>query len=74
MSPSQGLHLHGTAQHKKNADIYPCLERDFEHDPSVQAVKDRTCLRSSGHWDRPVTRLNPSKCTPAAYTISLYWT
>jgi hypothetical protein len=28
IGPSQDLCLHRTAQHRKNADIHPCLERD----------------------------------------------
>jgi hypothetical protein len=28
ISPIQGLHLHRTTRHKKNADTHPCSERD----------------------------------------------
>jgi hypothetical protein len=46
ISPSQGLYLHRTTQHRKTRDKHPCLERDSNHDPSNQPAKihasDRT--------------------------------
>jgi hypothetical protein len=57
ISPTQGLYLHRTTQHrkKKNADIHIHASSGIRtHDPSVQAVEDSTCLRQRDHWSRAV--------------------
>jgi hypothetical protein len=54
ISPTQGLYLHRTTQHRK--------KRTHIHDPSrirtcypnVRAAEESTCLRPRGHWNRQV--------------------
>jgi len=52
ISPSQGHYLHRTAQHRKERTHIHTSSGIRTHDPSVRSVKDRTCLRRRGHWDR----------------------
>jgi len=52
ISPSQGLYLHRTAQHRKTRTYIHASSCILTHDPSVQAVEDRKCFRSRGHSDR----------------------
>jgi hypothetical protein len=47
ISPTQGLYLHRTTQHRKTRTQIPASSGFRTHNPSVQAVKDRTCLRPS---------------------------
>jgi hypothetical protein len=56
ISPSQGLYVH-TEQHKHtinahSTDIH-ALSGIRSHDPSVRVSEDSSCLRQSGHCDRP---------------------
>jgi hypothetical protein len=50
-SPSQGLYLHRTTQHRKTRDIHPCLERD-SNPRSQQPTGQDPRLRPHGHCDR----------------------
>jgi hypothetical protein len=50
ISPSQGLYLHRTTQHK-DADKHPCLERD-SNPRSQQPTGQDPRLRPHGHCDR----------------------
>jgi hypothetical protein len=51
ISPSQGLYLHRTTQHRKTRDKYPCLERD-SNPRSQQPIGQDPRLRPHGHCDR----------------------
>jgi len=54
ISPTQGLYLRVTTQHRKtqtHTHIY--ASRGIRtHDPSVRAAEDSTSLRLRGHWGR----------------------
>jgi len=50
ISPTQGLYLHRTAQHRKTRTHIHVPSGIRTHDPSVRAVEDSTCLRPRGHW------------------------
>jgi hypothetical protein len=52
ISPTQGLYLHRTTQHRKTRTHIHASGWIRTHDPSVRAVEDSTCLRPLGHWDR----------------------
>jgi hypothetical protein len=51
ISPSQGLYLHRTTQHRKTRDKHPCLERD-SNPRSPQSTGQDPRLRPHGHCDR----------------------
>jgi len=52
ISLMQVLYLHRTTQHRKTwTHIHP-PSRIQTRNPSVQAVKDSTCLRLHNHWDQ----------------------
>jgi len=53
MNPSQGHYQHGTTEHRKTRTHIHTSSGIRTHDPIVQAVEDRTCLRPSSHWNRP---------------------
>jgi hypothetical protein len=53
ISPSQGLYLHRTTQHRKTRDKHPCLERDSSP-RSQQPTGQDPRLRPHGHCDRHV--------------------
>jgi hypothetical protein len=68
ISPSQGLYLY-TEQHKHrtnahNTDIY-ALSGIRTHDQSVRTSEDSSCLRPSGHCDRPKFELGALKYKPS---------
>jgi hypothetical protein len=52
INPTQGVYPHRRAQHRKTRTHIHALSRIRNHDPSVRAVEDSTCLRQRGHWDR----------------------
>jgi hypothetical protein len=54
ISPSQGLYLHRTKQHKKDADKHPCLKRD-SNPRSQQPIGQDPRLRPHGHCDQQVS-------------------
>jgi hypothetical protein len=51
ISPTQGLYLHRTTQHRKTRTHIHSSIRIRTRDPSVRAAEDSTCLRPLGHWD-----------------------
>jgi hypothetical protein len=51
ISPSQGLYLHRTTQHRKTRDKHLCLERD-SNPLSQQPTGQGPRLRPHGHCDR----------------------
>jgi hypothetical protein len=51
ISPSQGLFLHRTTQHRKTRDKHPCLERD-SNPRSQQPTGQDPRIRPHGHCDR----------------------
>jgi hypothetical protein len=51
ISPSQGLYLHRTTQHRKTRDKHPCFERD-PNPRSQQPTGQDPRLRPHGHYDR----------------------
>jgi hypothetical protein len=51
ISPSQGLYLHRTTQHRKTRDKYACLERD-SNPQSQQPTGQDPRLRPHGHFDQ----------------------
>jgi hypothetical protein len=51
ISPSQGLYLHRTTQHRKTRDKHPCLKRD-SNPRSQQPTGQDPRLRPHGHCDR----------------------
>jgi hypothetical protein len=53
ISPTQGLYLHRTAQHRKTRTHIHASSGIRARDPSVPTVEDSTCLRQRGHWVRP---------------------
>jgi hypothetical protein len=48
ISPSQGLYLHRTTQHRKTRDKHPCLERDLNPRSQIPTGQDPR-LRPHGH-------------------------
>jgi hypothetical protein len=54
ISPSQGHYLHtGQQKHRINAHTnIHVLSGIRNHDPSVRASEDSSCLRPRGHFDR----------------------
>jgi hypothetical protein len=58
ISPTQGLYLHRTTQHRKTRTNIHASSGIRTHDPSVRAVEDSTCLRPRGHCDRPKQKAN----------------
>jgi len=52
IGPSQGLYMHRTAQHGKTRTYIYASSGIRTHAPSVREVKDGTCPRQRGHWDR----------------------
>jgi hypothetical protein len=52
ISPTQGLYLHRTTQHRKKRTHIHASSGIRTLDPIVRAVEDSTCLRPRGHWDR----------------------
>jgi hypothetical protein len=52
ISKTQGLYLHRTTQHRKNADKHPCSERGSKPRSQCSSGRRNTCLRPRGHWDR----------------------
>jgi hypothetical protein len=48
ISPSQGLYLHRTTQHRKTRDKHPCLKRD-SNPRSQQPIGQDPRLRPHGH-------------------------
>jgi len=57
---SQGHNLHRTTQHIKMQTYIHASSAIRNHDRSVSAVEDRTCLRPHGRWDR-LTHINVDK-------------
>jgi hypothetical protein len=53
MTPSQGLYLHRTTQHRKTRDKHSCLDRD-SNPQSQQPTGQDPRLRPHGHCDRLV--------------------
>jgi hypothetical protein len=53
ISPSQGLYLHRTTQHRKTRDKHPSLER-YSNPRSQQPTGQDPRLRPHGHCDRPL--------------------
>jgi hypothetical protein len=53
ISPSQGLYLHRTTQHRKTRDKHPCLGRD-SNPRSQQPTGQDPRLRPHGHCDRHI--------------------
>jgi hypothetical protein len=56
ISPSQGLYLHRTTQHRKTRDKLPCFERD-SNPRSQQPTGQDPRLRPRGHCDRQILLL-----------------
>jgi hypothetical protein len=52
MSPTQGLYVHRTTQHRKTRTHIHAPSGIRNRDPSVRAAEDSTCLRRRGHWER----------------------
>jgi hypothetical protein len=52
ISPTQGVYLHRTTQHRKTRTHIHAPSGIRTRDPSVRAVEVSTCLRPPGHWDR----------------------
>jgi hypothetical protein len=52
ISPSQGLYLPRTAQHRKMRTHIHGSSGIQTHDPSVRVVDVSTCLRPRGYWER----------------------
>jgi hypothetical protein len=52
ISPSKGLYLRRTTQHRKTRDKHPCLERD-SNPRSQQPTGQDPRLRPHGYCDRP---------------------
>jgi hypothetical protein len=63
ISPSQGLYLHRTTQHRKTRDKHPYLERDSNPGFNQPTGQDPR-LRPHGHCDRPF------KCLPNCNSTS----
>jgi hypothetical protein len=47
------LPTHRTTQHRKTRTHIHASSGIRNHDPSVRAAEDSTCLRPLGHWDQP---------------------
>jgi hypothetical protein len=60
ISPTQGLYLHRTTQHRKTRTHIHASNGIRTRDPSVRGVEDSTCLRPRGHWDRQYSRISTS--------------
>jgi len=54
ISPTQGLYLHVTTQHRKTRTYIHAPSGIRTRDPIFRAVEDSTCLRPRGRWDRPL--------------------
>jgi hypothetical protein len=61
ISPTQGLYLHKTTQYRKTQTHIHALSKIQTHNPSIQAVKDSTCLRPHCHWDQHNTKYKTRK-------------
>jgi len=63
ISPTQGLYLHSTTQHRKKQTYIHVQSGIRNRDPSVRAAEDSTCLRPLGHcewhFSHIILRLNP---------------
>jgi len=60
ISPTQGLYLHSTTQHRKTRTHIHASSGIRTPDPSVRALEDSTCLRLRCHWGRH--QANHSTC------------
>jgi hypothetical protein len=49
ISPTQGLYLHRTTQHRKTQTNIRAPSRIRSCDPNVRAAEDSTCLRPLGY-------------------------
>jgi len=53
ISPSQGLYLHRTVQHRRSGHTYIHASSGIRtHNPSVRAVQDHMRLRPCDYWGR----------------------
>jgi hypothetical protein len=71
ISPTQGLYLHRTTQHRKTQTHIHAPSRIQTCDLNVRAAEDSTCLRPLGHWDRHVTLHILNKISFSAQLIIL---
>jgi len=58
ISLTRCLYLHRTIQHRKTQTHIHASSGIWTHDPSVQTVKDSTCLRLCSHWDWHTSSIN----------------
>jgi hypothetical protein len=60
ISPTQGLYLNRTTQHRKTRTHIHASSGIRIHDPSFRAAEDGTCLIPLSHWDRlqPTTNVS----------------
>jgi len=58
ISPSQGLYLYRTAQHRQMPTYIYALSGTRIYDPNVRTAQNNTRFRLHGHWDRLVPYLN----------------
>jgi hypothetical protein len=72
ISPSQGLYLHRTTQHRKTRDKHPCLEWD-SNPQSQQPTGQGPRLRPHGHCDRPLICYCPSRVLTLHFVTTVRW-
>jgi hypothetical protein len=53
ISPTQGLYLHRTTQHRETQTHIHAPSRIRTWDLIIRETEDSTCLRPLGYWDRP---------------------
>jgi hypothetical protein len=73
ISPPQGLYLNRTTQHRKTQKNIHAPSRIRTCNSNIRAVKDSTCLRLLGHWDRQVWYVPDQKCKRYNFPCSFNW-
>jgi hypothetical protein len=73
ISPTQGLYLHRTAQHRKTQTHIHASSGIRTHDPNIRTVEHSRCLRPRGQWDRHGSFIMPNLWKGDAYSLRYIW-